>query len=254
MIKNGFLLISVVFLLMACGESRYRKAKTDEQVIVDSISELWGTYRGLYSYNGPESNEFQNCEDMEIYWVQDMTGDLPERYNDLKPESFQTVWIEAKGEVLPPAKEGIASEYSRLFVVHEVYTMVISNCQGEQITEPRIDEENMAPVTPDGRIQFIPGTTSTRIHGMISGHETKEYILRASAGQTLTIAFRASNRYAYYAIRNENKMIFDSSAETENQPVIRLPDNADYKIIVFLMRNEARREGQADFTLDVEII
>ena len=247
-------MIIVVILVIACGESKYRKAKVEDQVIVDSISELWGTYRGLYSYNGPESNEFQNCEDMEIYWVQDMTGDLPERYADLQPESFQTVWIEAKGEVLPPASEGVASEYSRLFVIHEVSTMVISNCQGEQITEPQINEENFAPVTPDGRIQFVPGTTSTRIHGEITGHETKEYILRANAGQTLTIGFRASNRFAYYAVRNENKMIFDSSAESEDRPSIRLPDDADYKIIVFLMRNEARREGESDFTLDVEII
>ena len=255
MMKQSLFLISVILLMIACGESKYRKAKTEEAVIMDSITELWGTYRGLYSYNGPESNEFQNCEDMEIYWVQDMTGELPDRYRDINPEDYQTVWIEARGELLPPAKEGVASEYSRLFVIHEVATMVLSNCEGEQISAPQVDlGREMAPVTPDGRIQFTPGTTSTRILGEIEGHETKEYILRANAGQTLTIGFEATNRFAYYAVRNESKMIFDSSAESISQPSIELPENADYKIIVFLMRNEARREGKSDFTLDVEII
>ena len=50
------------------------------------------------------------------------------------------------------------------------------------------------------QIQFKKGTSGTTVSGKIKGHETLDYQLRAKAGQTMTVDFKAGKGAAYFNI------------------------------------------------------
>ena len=50
------------------------------------------------------------------------------------------------------------------------------------------------------QIQFKKGTSGATVSGKIKGHETIDYQLRAKAGQTMTVDFKAGKGAAYFNI------------------------------------------------------
>jgi hypothetical protein len=50
------------------------------------------------------------------------------------------------------------------------------------------------------QIQFAKGKTSVSVSGKITGNDSMDYVLRASAGQTLSVDFKASKSAAYFNV------------------------------------------------------
>ena len=104
------------------------------------------------------------------------------------------------------------------------------------------------------RVQFARGTSSTTLHGNIHGYDTVDYVLGARGGQTLNVRLQPSNASAYFNVTKQgaDETLFVGST-SGNQFSSRLPSNGDYVVRVYLMRNAARRDEHANYTLTVGI-
>jgi hypothetical protein len=104
------------------------------------------------------------------------------------------------------------------------------------------------------QIQFEKGASGTTITGRIRGYQGVDYQLRARAGQSLVVNFKPSNLSAYFNILppGTDAAIFVGST-SGNRFEAELPADGVYTIRVYLMRNAARRNETARYTLDVGI-
>ena len=105
------------------------------------------------------------------------------------------------------------------------------------------------------RVRFSGGAGSTVIKGKIQGYHYVDYLVRAGAGQTLSVALKSGNAANYFnliAPGAGDSAMFVGSMSGERFSGM-LPSDGDYKIRVHLMRNAARRNEAARYTLDVAI-
>ena len=119
------------------------------------------------------------------------------------------------------------------------------------LTQPAFARDDIRKV----RVQFAPGKSSARIAGSIRGYQGVDYILRASAGQTMTVQLRTSNTANYFNVLppgSDNVAIFIGSTKG-NRFSGRLTRSGEYKLRVFLMRSAARRNEIARYTLSVGV-
>lgn len=101
-------------------------------------------------------------------------------------------------------------------------------------------------------IQFAKGTSSKAVKGTIRGDQSKLYSINVRAGQTLTIKLVTSNASSYFNITapGAQQALFIGSTEGNTYSGV-VPSSGNYKIDVYLMRNAARRNETANFTLTV---
>lgn len=104
------------------------------------------------------------------------------------------------------------------------------------------------------RVQFARGSSSAALHGNIHGYDTVDYVLSARGGQTLSVRLRTSNTSAYFNVARQgaDEALFIGST-SGNQFTGRLPANGDYVVRVYLMRNAARRDEHANYTLSIGV-
>jgi len=104
-------------------------------------------------------------------------------------------------------------------------------------------------------IQFAKGATSTVIKGQVKGYRYVDYQVRAGAGQTLEVEMKTGNASSYFNIlppgSGDVAMFIGSTSGNRFAGV--LPADGDYSIRVYLMRNAARRNESANFTLTVGV-
>jgi|WetSurMetagenome_2_1015567.scaffolds.fasta_scaffold71785_2 hypothetical protein len=104
-------------------------------------------------------------------------------------------------------------------------------------------------------VHFTKGATSTVIKGQVKGDHYIDYQVRASAGQTLNVELKTSNASSYFNINppgsGDVAMFIGSTSGNRFSGV--LPTDGDYSIRVYLMRNAARRNEVANFTLTVGV-
>jgi hypothetical protein len=112
--------------------------------------------------------------------------------------------------------------------------------------------------TQDGRnerVHFAKGATSTVIKGQIKGDRDIDYQVRAGAGQTLSVEMKTGNASSYFNIlppgSGDVAMFIGSTSGNRFSGV--LPADGDYAIRVYLMRNAARRNESASYTLTVGV-
>ncbi|MGB2816866.1 MAG: hypothetical protein WBC37_06560 [Burkholderiaceae bacterium] len=104
-------------------------------------------------------------------------------------------------------------------------------------------------------LQFAQGTSSATVKGSIKGDQAIDYKLRAKAGQTMSVALKTSNASNYFNVLppgSKDVAIFIGSNEG-NEWTGALPADGEYTIRLFLMRNAARRNETANYTLTVGI-
>jgi hypothetical protein len=105
------------------------------------------------------------------------------------------------------------------------------------------------------RVQFAKGATSTVIKGQVKGDHYINYQVRAGAGQTLSVEMKTGNASSYFNIlppgSGDVAMFIGSTSGNRFSGV--LPTDGDYSIRVYLMRNAARRNEVANFTLTVGV-
>jgi hypothetical protein len=83
-----------------------------------------------------------------------------------------------------------------------------------------------------------------------------DYLVRASAGQTLTVSFKPSNPMAYFNVLppgSDEALFVGSSAADGSLFMTQLPLDGVYTIRVYLMRAAARRNETARYTLAVSV-
>ena len=104
-------------------------------------------------------------------------------------------------------------------------------------------------------LQFAKGTSSATVKGSIKGGQTVDYKLRAKASQTMSVALKTSNASNYFNVLppgSKDVAIFIGSSEG-NEWTGALPADGEYTIRLYLMRNAARRNETANYTLTVGI-
>lgn len=99
------------------------------------------------------------------------------------------------------------------------------------------------------RIAFAPGATSATVNGSIQGYETRDYLLRAQAGQQMTVNLRSNSSFTQVVVFSpKEETLFVGTNWTGT-----LPSSGDYKVRVLLVRAEARRNGAGSFQVAVGI-
>jgi len=105
------------------------------------------------------------------------------------------------------------------------------------------------------QIAFGKGKSSAFVSGKVQGSNDVDYVLRASAGQTMTVDFKASKSAAYFNVLPPNstgEAIFNGSNEG-NHFKAALPSDGDYTLRVYLMGGAKDSDKPVTFTLKVSI-
>jgi hypothetical protein len=103
-------------------------------------------------------------------------------------------------------------------------------------------------------VQFAKGKSSAQLRGTIKGDKDAEYVLAARAGQTLAVTLKAKNGSLNFNItpKGAQEAMFIGGTQGADASVV-LPADGSYVIQLALMRNAARRNESAAYTLDVAI-
>lgn len=103
-------------------------------------------------------------------------------------------------------------------------------------------------------VVFKIGADSATFSDSIKGRLTAEYRLRAKAGQMLTVDLKPSNASAYFNItaKGEEYALFNGSI-MGNHFLGPLPADGQYVVQVYLMRNAARRNEVANYSLSLNL-
>ncbi|MVA98368.1 SH3 domain-containing protein [Nitratireductor sp. CAU 1489] len=104
------------------------------------------------------------------------------------------------------------------------------------------------------RVRFEAGTSGTTLGGTIRGYEIVDYLLGAGTGQEMAIEFETTNPSAHFNLMpagSETAIHIGSSGGNAFTGI--LPQDGDYRIRVYLMRNAARRDEEADYALSISI-
>lgn len=104
------------------------------------------------------------------------------------------------------------------------------------------------------RVEFGRGQSSTVIRGAVRGYDGANYRVNVRAGQRLAVTMDSSNGSNYFNILGPGggDALFNGSISGDFADII-VPDSGDYIVQVYLMRNAARRNEQARFTLRIEV-
>ncbi|MGV0976634.1 MAG: hypothetical protein ACOYBO_11975 [Azonexus sp.] len=104
-------------------------------------------------------------------------------------------------------------------------------------------------------VQFARGAISTVIKGQVKGDHYIDYQVRVSAGQALSVEMKTGNASSYFNILppGSGDVAMFIGNTSGNRYLGLLPTDGDYSIRVYLMRNAARRNESANFTLTVGV-
>lgn len=105
------------------------------------------------------------------------------------------------------------------------------------------------------RVQFPKGEIGISIKDHIKGYQIVDYKLRAQAGQYMIAGLKTDNLSNYFNVMapGETAVAFFIGSVEGNRFEGELPENGDYTIRVYLMRNAARRNEKAHYTLEAAI-
>jgi hypothetical protein len=103
-------------------------------------------------------------------------------------------------------------------------------------------------------VNFARGKTSATVVDQVKGYDTGSFVLKAAAGQTLAITFTPNNRSCYYNVTGPSggEAIFNGSVSGDDFSGT-LAQSGDHQVMVYLMRNEARRGKTCRFTITFRI-
>ena len=104
------------------------------------------------------------------------------------------------------------------------------------------------------RVKFAKGATSAVIKGQVKGSGDVDYLVRAGAGQTITVSLKVSNRMNYFNVLPPgSKDVAMYAGQTGEDFKGVLPADGDYTIRVYLVRAAARRNESSRYTLTVSV-
>lgn len=92
------------------------------------------------------------------------------------------------------------------------------------------------------RVRFPAGATGTTVSGTVRGYAYRDYVVGASAGQTIDVKVTSANTYTVFSIFQPNGDNLEGAAQMDEFSG-DLPARGDYVIRVMMMRAGARRPG-----------
>lgn len=103
-------------------------------------------------------------------------------------------------------------------------------------------------------MQIKSGEIGATVKGRIKGEQIIDYILRAKEQQTLVVILESGNRSCYFNVTalGEDAAMFVSST-SGSRFVGEAPKDGEYIVRVYLMRNAARREETAAYTINFTV-
>ncbi|MFJ2713037.1 hypothetical protein ACIOZM_19385 [Pseudomonas sp. NPDC087346] len=107
-----------------------------------------------------------------------------------------------------------------------------------------------APAPRVQQVTYKSSVGSVQFKQSIKGYQTDEYKLNAKAGQILTVDFKPSSTSAYFNViaKGSDEALFNGSIKG-NHFAGPLPADGEYTVQVYLMRNAARRDAVAKYTV-----
>jgi hypothetical protein len=104
------------------------------------------------------------------------------------------------------------------------------------------------------RVTFTAGASSATITGQVKGNDDVDYVVRAAAGQTLTVTLKPSNASTYFNVLppgSDNVAMYNG--QTGEPYTGTLPTDGEYRVRVYLMRNAARRGAASTYALTIGV-
>ncbi|AYM78804.1 hypothetical protein D9M09_25695 [Janthinobacterium agaricidamnosum] len=101
-------------------------------------------------------------------------------------------------------------------------------------------------------VELTAGKAARSVKGKIKGYATAEYTLTGKAGQTLSVKLKTNQASNYFNIRQagQEEALFIGST-SGNSYQAKLPADGEYTVQVYLMRNAARRNAVASYSLEM---
>ncbi|MFJ4250392.1 hypothetical protein SAMN04488483_3250 [Pseudomonas helmanticensis] len=111
-----------------------------------------------------------------------------------------------------------------------------------------------SPASRVEQVVFKAGADHLQIKQSIKGEQTAQYTLNVKAGQMLTVDFKPSSTSAYFNIsaKGADSALFNGSMMGNHFAGV-LPADGEYTVQVYLMRNAARRNAVANYTLSIKL-
>jgi hypothetical protein len=104
------------------------------------------------------------------------------------------------------------------------------------------------------RVTFAKGANSAALKSRLKGNADVDYLVRAGAGQTITVSLKRSNPSNYFNVLPPgSKDVAMYVGQTGEDFIGVLPADGDYTIRVYLVRAAARRNEASDYTLTVTV-
>jgi hypothetical protein len=111
-----------------------------------------------------------------------------------------------------------------------------------------------APGPRQEKVQFATDASSAVIKGHLKGDADVDYVVRAAAGQTLSVTLKETNPQNYFNVLppgSTGGAMF--VGDTGEDYAGMLPSDGDYVVRVYLMRPAARRGESSDYTLTIGV-
>ena len=127
------------------------------------------------------------------------------------------------------------------------YLLAVLATAGLALVQPALAQQQVV-------VSFAKGTSSQTLKGSIKGDQSRDYIVDARAGQTLTVDFKPSNASAYFNViaPGADSAMFIGSTEG-NRFSGPLSSSGRHTVQVYLMRNAARRNEVANYTITIGV-
>jgi len=104
------------------------------------------------------------------------------------------------------------------------------------------------------KVQFAKGASAAVINGQLKGDADVDYVVRAAAGQTLSVTLKETNPQNYFNVLppgSKGSAMF--VGDTGEDYTGMLPADGDYVVRVYLMRPAARRGESSDYTVTIGV-
>lgn len=104
------------------------------------------------------------------------------------------------------------------------------------------------------RVAFAAGASSAAIKGQLKGDDTIDYLVKAAAGQTITVTLAPTNKMTSFNVLPPGSAdvamyVADGTPSYKG----RLPADGDYKVRVYLIRAAARRGAATSYALTIGV-
>lgn len=103
-------------------------------------------------------------------------------------------------------------------------------------------------------VRFARGTSGATLTGQVRGYDSVQYSMGVSAGQRLDLQLDSGNSSLYFNVTapGASEALYNSSINGNGTSII-IPSSGTYLIDVYLMRNAARRNETAPYTMTVYV-